>query len=60
MSIHSAFVTVAIIQINYISSVNFKIRISNALDLLTLPSVLRMLERFKKVTLLKHNIQAEN
>lgn len=53
MNIYSAFVTVAIIQVNYMFSANFKIRISKTFDLLTLPSVLRMLERFKKVILLK-------
>lgn len=53
MNIYSAFVTVAIIQVNYMFSANFKIRISKTFDLLTLLSVLRMLERFKKVILLK-------
>lgn len=53
MNIYSAFATVTIIQVNYMSSANFKIQISKTFDLLTLPSVLRMLERFKKVILLK-------
>lgn len=58
MNIYSAFATVAITEINYMSSSNFTIWIYNTFDLLTLPSILRMLEKLKKI-ILKHNTQAE-